>query len=50
MVASENYVKRDSGLIYRDFVVGTGDVPKSGQQVFPFLRIIFLSTLSTFKK
>ncbi|CAH1412194.1 unnamed protein product [Lactuca virosa] len=33
VVASENYVKRDSGLIYRDFVVGTGDVPKSGQQV-----------------
>lgn len=33
VVASDNYVKRDSGLIFRDFEVGTGDVPKSGQQV-----------------
>ncbi|KAK3002358.1 hypothetical protein RJ639_021261 [Escallonia herrerae] len=32
-VASENYVKRDSGLIYRDFEVGNGDCPKAGQQV-----------------
>nr|GEW42359.1 peptidyl-prolyl cis-trans isomerase FKBP20-2, chloroplastic [Tanacetum cinerariifolium] len=33
VVASENYVRRDSGLIYRDFEVGSGDCPKSGQQV-----------------
>lgn len=34
VVTSDNYVKRDSGLIYRDFEVGQGDCPKSGQQVF----------------
>ncbi|KAL4567213.1 hypothetical protein LXL04_022789 [Taraxacum kok-saghyz] len=33
VVASDKYVKCDSGLIYRDFEVGDGDVPKSGQQV-----------------
>ncbi|PKI45079.1 hypothetical protein CRG98_034541 [Punica granatum] len=33
VVTSDNYVKRDSGLIYRDFQVGQGDCPKSGQQV-----------------
>ncbi|KAI3504291.1 hypothetical protein L1887_32849 [Cichorium endivia] len=33
VVASDNYVKRDSGLIFRDFEIGSGDVPKSGQQV-----------------
>ncbi|KAJ1694713.1 hypothetical protein LUZ63_011411 [Rhynchospora breviuscula] len=33
VVTSENYIKRDSGLIYRDFEVGTGDCPKDGQQV-----------------
>ncbi|XP_065859180.1 peptidyl-prolyl cis-trans isomerase FKBP20-2, chloroplastic [Euphorbia lathyris] len=33
VVASENYVRRDSGLIYRDFEVGKGDCPKTGQQV-----------------
>ncbi|GAB4844294.1 Phosphatidylglycerophosphatase and protein-tyrosine phosphatase 1 [Ancistrocladus abbreviatus] len=33
VVASENYVKLDSGLIYRDFEVGEGDCPKAGQQV-----------------
>jgi FKBP-type peptidyl-prolyl cis-trans isomerase len=34
VVAPENYIKRDSGLIYRDFEVGEGDCPKDGQQVF----------------
>ncbi|KAK2998566.1 hypothetical protein RJ639_024163 [Escallonia herrerae] len=34
VVASENYVKRDSGLMYQDFEVGNGDCPKAGQQVF----------------
>lgn len=34
VVASDNYIKRDSGLIYRDFEVGQGDCPKDGQQVF----------------
>ncbi|CAO2834777.1 unnamed protein product [Amaranthus hypochondriacus] len=33
VVASDNYIKRDSGLIYRDFEVGQGDCPKDGQQV-----------------
>ncbi|KAL2892543.1 Peptidyl-prolyl cis-trans isomerase FKBP20-2 chloroplastic [Bienertia sinuspersici] len=33
VVASDNYIKRDSGLIYRDFEVGKGDCPKDGQQV-----------------
>lgn len=33
VVTSENYVKRDSGLIYRDYEVGKGDCPKDGQQV-----------------
>ncbi|KAL6965089.1 Phosphatidylglycerophosphatase and protein-tyrosine phosphatase 1, variant 2 [Sarracenia purpurea var. burkii] len=33
VVTSENYVKRDSGLMYRDFEVGKGDCPKAGQQV-----------------
>ncbi|KAL5161487.1 Peptidyl-prolyl cis-trans isomerase FKBP20-2, chloroplastic [Glycine soja] len=33
VVSSDNYVKSDSGLIYRDFVVGQGDFPKDGQQV-----------------
>ncbi|KAI4356660.1 hypothetical protein L6164_000665 [Bauhinia variegata] len=33
VVASDNYVKRDSGLIYRDFEVGKGDCPKDGQQI-----------------
>ncbi|XP_031287704.1 peptidyl-prolyl cis-trans isomerase FKBP20-2, chloroplastic [Pistacia vera] len=33
VVASESYIKRDSGLIYRDFEVGKGDCPKAGQQV-----------------
>lgn len=34
VVTPENYVKRESGLIYRDFEVGKGDCPKDGQQVF----------------
>ncbi|XP_059633868.1 peptidyl-prolyl cis-trans isomerase FKBP20-2, chloroplastic [Cornus florida] len=33
VVTSENYVKRDSGLIYWDIEVGKGDCPKDGQQV-----------------
>lgn len=33
VVTSENYVKSDSGLIYRDFEVGKGDCAKDGQQV-----------------
>ena len=37
VVASDNYIKSDSGLYYRDFEVGTGDFPKSGQQVFLLL-------------
>lgn len=33
VVTPSNYVRRDSGLIYRDFEVGKGDCPKDGQQV-----------------
>ncbi|KAK2352518.1 hypothetical protein P8452_73332 [Trifolium repens] len=33
VIAPDDYIKRDSGLIYRDFEVGTGDCPKDGQQV-----------------
>ncbi|XP_061347801.1 peptidyl-prolyl cis-trans isomerase FKBP20-2, chloroplastic isoform X2 [Gastrolobium bilobum] len=33
VLSSDNYVKSDSGLIYRDFEVGKGDCPKDGQQV-----------------
>lgn len=34
VVTSDNYVKRDSGLILWDIAVGKGDSPKDGQQVF----------------
>lgn len=37
VVTSDNYVKRDSGLIYWDIEVGQGDCPKDGQQVFSFI-------------
>lgn len=40
VVASENYIKCDSGLIYRDFEVGKGDCPKDGQQVFISLSLM----------
>ncbi|KAK7317449.1 hypothetical protein RJT34_01698 [Clitoria ternatea] len=33
VVSSDDYVTTNSGLIYRDFVVGQGDCPKDGQQV-----------------
>ncbi|KAJ0970649.1 hypothetical protein J5N97_018608 [Dioscorea zingiberensis] len=33
VVASNNYQKRDSGLIYLDIEVGNGDCPKDGQQI-----------------
>ncbi|WMV49819.1 hypothetical protein MTR67_043204 [Solanum verrucosum] len=33
VVTPDNYEKRDSGLILRDFSVGEGDCPKDGQQV-----------------
>ncbi|KAJ4954985.1 hypothetical protein NE237_011768 [Protea cynaroides] len=33
VVASDNYVKRESGLLYSDIEVGKGDCPKAGQQV-----------------
>ncbi|KAK4344869.1 hypothetical protein RND71_035045 [Anisodus tanguticus] len=33
VVMSDNYVKRDSGLIVWDFAVGEGDCPNDGQQV-----------------
>lgn len=46
VIAPDDYVKRDSGLIYRDFEVGTGDCPKDGQQVF--LLYSFQSTISFF--
>lgn len=37
VVAPDNYVKSESGLIFKDFEVGMGDHPKDGQQVFPFI-------------
>ncbi|KAI4971682.1 hypothetical protein ZWY2020_002596 [Hordeum vulgare] len=33
VVTPDNYITRDSGLIYEDVKVGTGDCPKDGQQV-----------------
>ncbi|XVF73512.1 hypothetical protein PTKIN_Ptkin12aG0207500 [Pterospermum kingtungense] len=33
VVTSDDYIKSDSGLIYRDYEVGTGECPKAGQQV-----------------
>ncbi|KAL1818669.1 peptidyl-prolyl cis-trans isomerase FKBP20-2, chloroplastic [Daucus carota subsp. sativus] len=33
VVAPDNYVKSESGLIFKDFEVGMGDHPKDGQQV-----------------
>ncbi|WOL15963.1 peptidyl-prolyl cis-trans isomerase FKBP20-2, chloroplastic [Canna indica] len=33
VVASDDYQKKDSGLIYLDILVGKGDCPKDGQQV-----------------
>ncbi|KAK3010255.1 hypothetical protein RJ639_011586 [Escallonia herrerae] len=39
VVASENYVKHDSGLICGDFEFGNGDSPKAGQQVFLLLPL-----------
>jgi hypothetical protein len=33
VVTSENYIKKGSGLLYRDIELGTGDCPKDGQQV-----------------
>ncbi|XP_075474364.1 peptidyl-prolyl cis-trans isomerase FKBP20-2, chloroplastic-like [Primulina tabacum] len=32
VVTSDDYVKRDSGLIFCDIEVGEGDFPKAGQQ------------------
>ncbi|KAG5524608.1 hypothetical protein RHGRI_031322 [Rhododendron griersonianum] len=46
VVTSENYVKRDSGLIYRDYEVGKGDCPKDGQQVFFCLFCIVTAMIS----
>lgn len=33
VVASENFVTRDSGLMLWDIAVGQGECPKAGQQV-----------------
>ncbi|XWS77307.1 hypothetical protein CRYUN_Cryun01aG0250000 [Craigia yunnanensis] len=33
VITSEDYIKSDSGLIYRYYEVGKGDCPKAGQQV-----------------
>ncbi|KAF0906620.1 hypothetical protein E2562_012203 [Oryza meyeriana var. granulata] len=33
VVTSDNYITRDSGLMYEDIKVGTGNSPKDGQQV-----------------
>ncbi|CAL5062719.1 unnamed protein product [Urochloa decumbens] len=33
VVTSDNYITRDSGLMYEDIKVGTGNSPKDGQQI-----------------
>ncbi|OQU89965.1 hypothetical protein SORBI_3002G306201 [Sorghum bicolor] len=33
VVTTDNYITRDSGLMYEDIKVGTGDSPKDGQQI-----------------
>ncbi|XP_062187197.1 uncharacterized protein LOC133890711 [Phragmites australis] len=33
VVTSDNFITRDSGLMYEDIKVGTGDSPKDGQQI-----------------
>ncbi|OMP00717.1 hypothetical protein COLO4_12426 [Corchorus olitorius] len=33
VVTSDDYIKSESGLIYRDYEVGKGECPKAGQQV-----------------
>ncbi|XP_066397757.1 peptidyl-prolyl cis-trans isomerase FKBP20-2, chloroplastic-like [Miscanthus floridulus] len=33
IVTTDNYITRDSGLMYEDIKVGTGDSPKDGQQI-----------------
>lgn len=48
VVTSENYIKRDSGLIYRDFEVGKGDCPKDGQQVFLLSSLEAISSCSCY--
>ncbi|CAN1272211.1 Peptidyl-prolyl cis-trans isomerase FKBP20-2, chloroplastic [Linum perenne] len=40
VVASDKYVKTESGLIYKDFEVGEGQCPKAGQQV-SLLQVTF---------
>lgn len=46
-MTTDNYITRDSGLMYEDIKVGTGDSPKDGQQVLPpkqrfyFLLLIY---------
>lgn len=47
VVTSDNYVKRDSGLILWDIAVGKGDSPKAGQQVF-LLFYFYLKKLVCF--
>lgn len=48
VVASDNYIKSDSGLIYRDFEVGKGDCPKDGQQVFPLSSLEAIASCSCY--
>ncbi|GJN07405.1 hypothetical protein PR202_ga25234 [Eleusine coracana subsp. coracana] len=35
VVTSDSYITRDSGLMYEDIKIGTGNSPKDGQQVLP---------------
>lgn len=43
VVTSDNYITRDSGLMYEDIKVGTGNSPKDGQQVLlPKWLVYFL--------
>jgi hypothetical protein len=45
-VTSDNYITRDSGLMYEDIKVGTGNSPKDGQQVLPPKRLIYFLLLN----
>jgi FKBP-type peptidyl-prolyl cis-trans isomerase len=46
VVTSDNYITRDSGLMYEDIKVGTGNSPKDGQQVLPPKRLIYFLLLN----
>jgi hypothetical protein len=42
VVTSDSYITQDSGLMYEDFKVGTGNSPKDGQQVCSSTALQFI--------